>query len=264
MHDRISVNQLCFIGSTLPQFAEQCRELGAKRTSYISPALIGQDLAPLKGLRGETIAHIFLQGPLSRDETTWQAPRKKLSQVIDIARQIGAKSIYMLTGGHGALSWEEAADCFTAAIAPCVKEAKTAGVTLAIENALPLYADWHIAHCLRDTVALAEKANVGICVDLFGCWTEGGLRDTLVSAMPRCEVIQVSDYVYGDRSLPSRAVPGDGAIPLERLLGWAVRAGFKGAFDLELIGPRIDKEGHASATRRTIAHLEPILERLGA
>ena len=56
--------------------------------------------------------------------------------------------------------------------------------------------------------------------------------------MPRCGLIQVSDYIYGDQSPRARAVPGDGAIPLERILGWALDAGYHGAFDLELLGPR--------------------------
>jgi sugar phosphate isomerase/epimerase len=77
-------------------------------------------------------------------------------------------------------------------------------------------------------------------------------------------VIQVSDYVYGDRALPSRAVPGDGAIPLQRLLEWALAAGYKGAFDLELIGPRIDREGHLPATRRAAEEVGKVLQSLGA
>jgi sugar phosphate isomerase/epimerase len=58
-------------------------------------------------------------------------------------------------------------------------------------------------------------------------------------------------------------VPGDGAIPLERILGWILEAGFEGAFDLELIGPRIDREGHVQAVRRAGDWLGETLVRLG-
>ena len=47
--------------------------------------------------------------------------------------------------------------------------------------------------------------------------------------MPRLQVVQVSDYVYGDRALPCRAVPGDGAVPFKRILEWMLGAGYKGA-----------------------------------
>ena len=64
--------------------------------------------------------------------------------------------------------------------------------------------------------------------------------------------------------MPSRAVPGDGAIPLERILGWALDAGYAGAFDLELLGHRIDKEGRAAACRRTADWIDKFLGARGA
>jgi sugar phosphate isomerase/epimerase len=208
---------------------------------------------------------MFMPGRhLSPDPESWQTARTELTQLIAIAEKLGAQSIYMLTGGHGSLTWEQAAEAFSAAIAPCVAQARDAGIALAIENALPLYADAHIAHSLRDTIALAEMADIGVCMDLYGCWTESGLRETIERAIARIHVIQVSDYVYGDRALPSRAVPGDGAIPLQRLVEWALAAGYNGAFDLELIGPRIDREGHLTATRRAIGEFGKVMQALGA
>ena len=48
----------------------------------------------------------------------------------------------------------------------------------------------------------------------------------------------MSDYVLGDRSAPCRSVPGDGDIPLRRLIDDLLTAGYTGLFDLELVGPR--------------------------
>ena len=192
------------------------------------------------GYRVETITHMLMSGRhLEPREETWVEPRASLSRAIGTATTLGARSIYGLTGGHGTLTWEEAADCFSRAIAPCVDEAEAAGIALMIENASHLYADSHIGHSLRDTATVAEMAGIGVLVDIFGCWAEAGLKETIERVIPRCSLIQVSDYVYGDRSLPGRAVPGDGAIPLKRILDWALSAGYTGAFDLELIGPRI-------------------------
>ncbi len=168
------------------------------------------------------------------------------------------------TGGRGAYTWEEAAEVFSALIAPCVAQAQASGVKLMIENTPPLYAHLNIALSLRDAVTLAEMAGTGICVDFFSCWTEAGLRRTLERALPRCGLIQVADYVYGDRSLPARAVPGDGAIPLRRLFDWVLAAGYEGAFELELMGPRIDAEGHLAAVQRGADYLSELLRALGA
>ncbi len=271
MHERISINHLCFPGASLQQLVGYWRELEPRCVSLVSPPLLQADTAPLHealaggAFRLETIAHMFSSGrSLTPHEEDWQAGRAELSRLIRIAEQLGARSIYMLTGGHGSLGWEQAAEAFAAAVAPCVTEARRAGVALLIENALPLYADVHIAHSLRDTLDLAELAGIGVCMDLFGCWTEAGLRASIGRGVPLCQIIQVSDYVYGDRSLPSRAVPGDGAMPLRRMLDWILGAGYTGAFDLELIGPRIEQEGHFKAAGRAAERLGEMLHALGA
>ena len=82
--------------------------------------------------------------------------------------------------------------------------------------------------------------------------------------MPVTGLIQVSDYVLGDRTAPCRAVPGDGAIPLGRIMGAVLDAGYAGVFDVELVGPRIDAEGPYSATARAAQRISDILTTLGA
>lgn len=266
MHERISIHQMCFASLDLADYVRQCQALGAQRIGFISPALLTPDGPKLaraslldSGIRAETIAHVFKAGHLSRD---WQQSRESLSRVIDIAAELGARSIYMLTGGHGGLVWEDAADCFCEAIAPCINQARSVGVELAIENASGLYAELHIAHTLSDTIKLAELANIGVCIELFFCWPEADLRALFKRAMPRCQLVQISDYIYGDRALPARAVPGDGAIPLDDILASLQHAGYNGTFDLELLGPRIDNEGAPSAVARAAARLGTLLNQL--
>lgn len=270
MHDRISIHEVCFLGNTPAQLADIWCELGAGRVSLIPSTALADNPALLRaalkasGCRAESITHVFTSRPLSSEAAQWRASRTALSQMIEAASRIGAGSIYMLTGGRGTLTWEQAAEAFSDAIAPCVTQARDAGVALMIETAQPLYADCHIAHSLRDAAMLAEMVDIGVCIDLFHCWTEAGLRESMARAMPRCGLIQVSDYVYGDRALPARAVPGDGALPLQQLLGWALDAGYRGAFELELLGPRIEREGAVTAVSRAAQVLQRMLGELGA
>lgn len=272
MHDRISVNALCFLGTPLRELAGYWRELGARRLGLVTNLLFDEGMGAAEAALGtgdyrvEILSHQFLAGHLQPDEATWREPRERLSQAIEWARAMGGASIYMVTGGHGdpVLPWEEAADCFRAAVAPCLAEAKAAGVALMVESSPPVYAGSHIAHNLRDTVTLAETAGIGVCIDMFAVWTEGGLKQTIERAVPRCHAIQVGDWVYGDKSLPCRAVPGDGVIPIRRMCQWALEAGYKGAFDLELLGPRIDQEGRVKAVARAARHMSELLEQLGA
>lgn len=271
MHERISIHQVCFPKLSLAEYVQQCQALGAKRIGFISPTLLAPNglneaRAALSGtdLQPQTVAHVFRAGHLSANKAEWDESRDALNRLIDITAELGGRSIYMLTGGHGALSWEEAATTFCEAIAPCVERANKVGIGLAIENASSLYADLHIAHSLTDTIRLAELAEIGVCIELFFCWGEAGLPQLFDRALPRCQMVQLSDYVFGDRSLPARAVPGDGAVPLERIIKTLLDIGYRGAFDLELLGPRIDAEGANIAVARAAAYVSAMLQRLNA
>jgi sugar phosphate isomerase/epimerase len=269
MHPRISINQVCFVGADLNEFVGHARALGAQRIGLISSSLLtptgataATALLADSGLPVETINQAFATHP-SLERGCAQA-QQELRRLVDIGAQLGTRSIYLLTGGRGSLDWEQAAARFVEAVAPCRDAAKKMNIALMIENASALYADLHIAHSLADTLKLAEMAGVGVCVELFHCWAEAGLKDLFKRAMPLCRLVQVSDYVLGDRFLPNRAVPGDGAIPLERLIGMLLEQGYDGAFDIELLGPRINAEGHFAAARRASDRLSEMLVKLGA
>ncbi len=66
-------------------------------------------------------------------------------------------------------------------------------------------------------------------------------------------------FAVGTLSTPNRLVPGDGDIPLDRIVGTVLAAGYAGCFDLELIGPAIDAEGYEAAVPRAVARLTDLL-----
>ncbi|WP_099038818.1 sugar phosphate isomerase/epimerase family protein [Mycobacterium neglectum] len=254
MHDRLSVHSVTFLGMPLAEQHSVWQSLGLTRLSLIDSQLGEPGLARLidqNGYSVDTVYHLFESGD-------------GLSRVIETAAVLGARVVYMLTGGRRESNWEQAAERFSAAIAPCVREAQQAGVALAIENASALYADIHFAHTLRDTITLAEMAGVGVCIDLFHCWAEADLTGLVERALPRTVQIQLSDYVLGDRALPGRAVPADGAIPIEQFLRQILAGGYPHGFDLELIGPRIEAEGRVEAARRACETVSTMLKRSGA
>jgi sugar phosphate isomerase/epimerase len=61
----------------------------------------------------------------------------------------------------------------------------------------------------------------------------------------------------------ARAVPGDGIIPLDRLIGRVLATGYDGNFDLELVDNPPGQAGDEALTRG-VAELGALLERLGA
>lgn len=266
MHARVSVNTMCFPGASLAQDIEHFRILGARRAGILGATLAAGearqadiDLLRHSGLMVSTLSHLFLHPHRLDQPEHWDEARQALSRTIATAREIGAETIYITTGGRGALGWEEAARAFCEVIAPCREEAVAAGIPLLIEPTTVLHAEISIVHTLKDSLRLAELSQLGVCFDVFPCWTEPGLKETILRGIPHFGLVQVADYVLGDRKLPCRAVPGDGNIPLRRILDWILEGGYQGAIDLELMGPRIDKEGHIAAAGRAAQWLEAVL-----
>lgn len=266
MHERLSVHGVTFAGASPAELDVCWQTLGLRRLSLIDSQLLEPELPKLierNGYAVEAVCHVFASGRLSTDPADVRAAREGLSRVIDASAAVGAQTIYLLTGGRGALTWEQAAQQFCTSLAPCLRAAEQAGVALAIENANSLYVDIHLPHTLRDTITLAEMAGIGICIDLFHCWTEADFGALVHRALPRTRLIQLSDYVLGDRALPARAVPGDGAIGIEPFVEQVLGDGYPHGFDLELIGPRIEQEGRLQAARRACKAVAGMLQRIG-
>jgi sugar phosphate isomerase/epimerase len=214
---------------------------------------------------GLRVTNLIGLGPFHLAERDgWESQRERLVRALDTAIAVGAECVVFTTGPAGSLPWEDAADAFEAALAPVLVEARGRGVPFAIEHTNSLRVDVSFVHTLRDALDLARRLDAGVCMEVNACWAERGLAGTVAGGVDRLRLVQVSDFAVGTLSTPNRLVPGDGDIPLERILGQVLAAGYEGCFDLELIGPRIEEEGYRSACRRSIDRLGEMLESLGA
>jgi sugar phosphate isomerase/epimerase len=269
MHPRVSLHQVAFVTESTRAFIDHCRAIGVQHMTLATPVLTrpgdledAEQALAAGGPRASTVNHVFGVYPNLEQDSGEAATH--LLEAINITARLGGSAIYLISGGRGSLDWEQAAERFATLIAPCKAAAEAKGVRLLVENASTLNVDIHSAHTLPDAIRMAEIAGIGVCLELHACWMEGNLRENFRRAMPLTGLVQVSDYVLGDRTTPCRAVPGDGVIPLERLLGDILDAGYNGLFDLELVGPRIEAEGARPATTRAAEYLSELLTRLGA
>jgi sugar phosphate isomerase/epimerase len=214
---------------------------------------------------GLRVASVLGLGPFALDDPrTWPAGRDRLRRAIEAAAVMDAGCLVLTTGPAGALPWEQAADALADALGPCLSVAAGAGVAVALEHTNALRVDVSFLHTLRDAVDLSRRLDVGVCLEVNACWAERGLAHTIAGGADRLRLVQVSDFSAGTHATPDRRVPGDGDIPLRRLLGHVLDAGYEGVFDLELVGPRIEAEGYRSAVPRALAALDELLRSLGA
>lgn len=270
-HPRVSVNSCSSYQQPLQADIALWRELGIEQVSLILPKIeeagwdVARQLVSAAGLRVSTIFGPTFR-PLDADPSLgWRdADQHAAVQTVEFAASIGARSVYLCSGAAASLPWDAAAERFCELVAPVVARGQELGVPLLLEPTNPLRADISFVFWQRDAMDLARRAGTKVMLDLQSCWYERDLDQLVRRNIDLIGITQISDFKIGTTRTGDRAVPGDGDIPLERLLAMVVDAGFAGPFDLEVFGPRVEAEGYASSVRRAVLRTGELLERVGA
>ena len=111
------------------------------------------------------------------------------------------------------------------------------GVTLALEPLNPTSVNvesaiWTIDQALSVIEATGHDA-VGLCLDYWNIWQNADVEAAIARAGDRIFTVQASDW-RDPRSFADRIVPGEGRIPLGRLIAATRRAGFAGPYVVEM------------------------------
>lgn len=268
VHPRLAVSGLCFPELSALATIETNAGLGVAKASMTAPKLreAGAE-AVSEACRRHGVQVVTVAGALGLDLSAGAAPKPQLQCArddIDVASAVGASALYGLTGPRSMPGWHDSADAYAKAVGELVDYAADRNVVLALEPTNWLYADLNFVHSFHDALRIAPRAGMGICLDLFHVWMEAELHEEIKEHVNLISHVQLGDMVFGDRALPSRAVPGDGDVPLAVVVRWLVEAGYDGVFDLELNGPRIDAIGHGEAASRATAWLDELLGDVGA
>jgi sugar phosphate isomerase/epimerase len=262
VHPRLSISALSSISFTLDEDLELWDELDVEAVGLFLPKLeaVGHDTAVTRvrdaGLRVSSIA---CEGfPLSRPGA-WPERTAALEAAVDAAAALEASCLFVTAGPPGPLEFDECVDALATALRPVEARARRLELPLAVEHTNPMRRDVGFIHTLVDMVEVARRLDLGVVVELTNCWSERRVLDTLATGVDTVRLVQASDYVVGTVCATERAVPGDGDIPLGRLLGAIDAAGYRGFVELEMLGPRIEEEGYRQAIARGVSALEPLL-----
>jgi sugar phosphate isomerase/epimerase len=265
VHPRLSVSAISTMGWDMARDAQFYRETGITN--------VGLSLRKIEDCGWERASRLVKEAGLRvtnllglgfdlTDRVRWPAHQRRLVEAVSGAAEMGAESFVLTTGPAGSLSWEDAATELADALAPVLAEASRRGVPLALEHTNSLRVDVSFLHRLADAVDLARRLGTDVLLEINACWAERGLAETIAAGIDAIRLVQVSDFVIGTRATPERAVVGDGNIPMARIVGWLEQAGYRGVYDVELIGPRIEREGYPAAIARSLDAMAALLDGL--
>ena len=213
------------------------------------------------GIQSSTV--IVNSFDLGRPET-WEGTRNLQSAIIDLVADTGGHSIYFTPGRTTGAPWKDVLKLFAEAVAPSIEHAKARGVHIAIEPSLRT--DASFVNTLRDAIDVAELTGIEIIADFGNMWMERDAREVLKRAAPHIALMQICDVIIGGNGVPppgGRVHVGEGELPLRRLMHEVLDAGYRGIFDLEVLGPLIEKEGYDSAVRRGAESASRLLREMG-
>ena len=262
-HPRLSVSEMCTYPWPFGDELDLWQDLGVRQVGVITAKLdaYGREKAAAalheRAMTATTVItrHFDLSAP-----ETWDETRAQINDAVDLAAGIGG-SVYFTPGRRDGRSFDQLTASLAEAVAPCVGHAASSGVRLALEPSRRT--DVSYVHTLRDGLDVAMRAGIDVIADLGNCWMERDYEDTVRRAGTRIAAVQFADAVFGTSERPppgGRAVPGDGDLRVDRFLRAALEGGYTGAFELEMVGPLIESEGHEPALRRAVERANGLLE----
>lgn len=260
-HPRISYNFASAYNWDLNHNIEFCVSAGITDVVLALPRLGEPAREGIAKIRGAGLHCVSMAGgidPLIEDA---DKTLDTLKPLIDASSALSCPSCYCLTGpAPPKKSTDHAFNQLITTLGLTNDYANSKNVRFGIEhNSISTRCNGFI-NTLVDAVDLSKETGTGICVELQNCWYERHLPRVFRENVDRFLLVQFSDFVVGEPLLYNRAVPGDGDIPLEWLIKSVLDAGYNGYFDLEILGPRIEKESYEAAIKRGIEWLSERLQ----
>jgi sugar phosphate isomerase/epimerase len=118
---------------------------------------------------------------------------------------------------------------------------------------------WTVRQAL-DIIDAVDRDNVGLCFDLWNSWQDANIEEEIKRAGDRIFALQVSDW-RTPQSFADRLIPGDGVIPIGRLLHAIESAGYSGACTVEIFSSDVPNALYKSDLENVIRRSKRGLEK---
>jgi sugar phosphate isomerase/epimerase len=265
-HPRLSVSAMCTFSWPFARDLALWSDLGLRLAGLLGSKLDrdGEAQMALLDARGITASTLIVEPfDLARPDD-WPRTQAVHRAAIDLVARHGGHSIYFTPGRTTGARWAEDCERFARAVAPTVAHGRACGVATAIEPSLRTSLSF--VNTLRDAIDVAACSGVQIVADFGNMWMERDVREVLRAAGPQLALVQIADVVIGSRASPppgGRCHIGAGELPVARLIGDVLDAGYQGPFDLEVVAADYRADCDEADLRRGIGAASDMLYGLG-
>jgi sugar phosphate isomerase/epimerase len=158
-----------------------------------------------------------------------------LRRALDDCAAVGASVLGVVAGNRNGRSLQAMEQATIEVLDRLGEEARQRGVTLALEAIHAPYFDF--LNTLRDAdriVRAVDQPSVGLLFDTWHLCHEPELDTRIEETASRIALVHFSDWRQPTRCHDDRLLPGEGVLPLKRMLSRLYSSGYRGYFDIEV------------------------------
>lgn len=207
-----------------------------------------RDLLQHAGLK---VSHLFWAGGFTgSDGRSHRESIEDAAEAVRTAAELGCRTLVVYSGPRAGHTSNHAWRLVQGALLELVPQAEELGVTLAIEPMHPGCADqWTFLTTLDDALDLLEtiaSPQVKIVLDTYHLGQECGLVDRLPAMVPQIAIVQLGDARRPPSGEQNRCRLGEGVVPLAEIVAALKAGGYRGYYDVELLGEELEAAGYPS------------------
>jgi len=165
-------------------------------------------------------------------------------EAIELAGLLKCSCLVVYSGGRAGHTHNHARRLLSGAIAELAPAAAQHGVTLALEPMHPGCSDqWTFLNTLDDALALiarAESPQVKLALDTYHFGSQPGLIPRLSALAQEVAIVHLGDGRDEPRGEQNRCALGQGRIPLAEIVAALGSGGYRGYYDIEIIGEEVE------------------------
>jgi len=202
----------------------------------------GSELLAAAGMKVSSLQ--WAGGFTGSDGHTHSESIEDAREAIRQASRLGAGCLIIHSGARGVHTHNHARRLFRSAIDRLLPAAETAGVTLAIE---PMSRDcgleWTFFHSVDEALELVNAYHhprFKLVFDSYHWGHEPATLQRLPDFVQHAALIQLGDARQPPKGEQNRAPLGEGELPLPKIIDSAIKAGYDGYFEVELLGEEIE------------------------
>ncbi len=212
---------------------------------------------------GLKVSHLFWAGGFTgSDGRTFRASVEDATEAIRTAHALGAPTLVVYSGARGTHTHNHARRLFRDALKELAPLAADLNVQLAIEPMHPGCAgDFTFLTSLEDGLAMLSAVGhpqVKLLFDTYHLGWDLNVLARLPELVPQIALVQLGDGRTPPAGEQNRCRLGEGLLPLQAIVERLERAGYRGYYDVELLGEDVESIDY----RELLQHIREAFPRL--